>query len=215
MIHLLGYYRRIFTMSNFVYQLSEDSDFLMHHGIKGQKWGEQNGPPYPLNPSKDYSKAEQKANAKILVKEYKKAKLKNMHSIKAANEISKNKIILENVNDLKGSQDKIDRIINKLDKIAEKHNKGSFDYNHPIVKELDQAQVEYNKQLKKLANNIVGEYGNIKVGSWKPTLLSKRYKETISDRVETALQIAADREFKTNDIYDKLDKAYEKLGLDY
>lgn len=26
-----------------------DSDFLMHHGRKGQKWGERNGPPYPLN----------------------------------------------------------------------------------------------------------------------------------------------------------------------
>lgn len=24
------------------------SDFLMHHGIKGQKWGVRNGPPYPL-----------------------------------------------------------------------------------------------------------------------------------------------------------------------
>lgn len=138
-----------------------------------------------------------------------------MHSVKAANEISKNKIILDNVNDLKESQDKIDKSINKLYEIAEKHNEGSFDYNHPVVKELDQAQVEYNKQLKKLANNIVGEYGNIKVGSWKPTSLSKRYAETISDRVELALQIAADREFKTNDIYYKMDKAYEKLGLDY
>lgn len=25
------------------------SDFLEHHGIKGQKWGVQHGPPYPLN----------------------------------------------------------------------------------------------------------------------------------------------------------------------
>lgn len=24
-------------------------DYLMHHGIKGQKWGVRNGPPYPLN----------------------------------------------------------------------------------------------------------------------------------------------------------------------
>lgn len=30
------------------YYINEDSDYLMHHGIKGQKWGEQNGPPYPL-----------------------------------------------------------------------------------------------------------------------------------------------------------------------
>lgn len=26
--------------------------YLFHHGIKGQKWGVQNGPPYPLNISK-------------------------------------------------------------------------------------------------------------------------------------------------------------------
>lgn len=46
-------------MSNFVYQLSEDSDFLMHHGIKGQKWGVENGPPYPLN-KKEYSALEKR-----------------------------------------------------------------------------------------------------------------------------------------------------------
>ena len=33
---------------------------LAHHGIDGQKWGVQNGPPYPLDPS-DYSKSEKKA----------------------------------------------------------------------------------------------------------------------------------------------------------
>ena len=32
--------------------------YLAHHGIPGQKWGEQNGPPYPLNPKTDYTKAE-------------------------------------------------------------------------------------------------------------------------------------------------------------
>lgn len=36
--------------------------YLMHHGIKGQKWGEENGPPYPLNPFKDYTAIERKLN---------------------------------------------------------------------------------------------------------------------------------------------------------
>lgn len=27
-------------------------DYLAHHGVKGQKWGEKNGPPYPLDSSK-------------------------------------------------------------------------------------------------------------------------------------------------------------------
>ena len=34
--------------------------YLKHHGIMGQKWGKQNGPPYPLD-SKDHSSAEKKA----------------------------------------------------------------------------------------------------------------------------------------------------------
>lgn len=33
---------------------------LKHHGIPGQKWGDKNGPPYPLQPS-DHSAAEKKA----------------------------------------------------------------------------------------------------------------------------------------------------------
>ena len=34
--------------------------YLKHHGIMGQKWGKQNGPPYPLD-SDDHSSAEKKA----------------------------------------------------------------------------------------------------------------------------------------------------------
>jgi len=34
-------------------------DYLVHHGILGQKWGDQNGPPYPLD-KRDYSRQEKK-----------------------------------------------------------------------------------------------------------------------------------------------------------
>lgn len=36
------------------------AEFLAHHGIEGQKWGIQNGPPYPLDPE-DHSAAEKRA----------------------------------------------------------------------------------------------------------------------------------------------------------
>lgn len=31
------------------YKIVYDKNFLMHHGILGQKWGKKNGPPYPLD----------------------------------------------------------------------------------------------------------------------------------------------------------------------
>lgn len=37
--------------------------YLVHHGIKGQKWGVKNGPPYPLGAS-DHSASERKAGWK-------------------------------------------------------------------------------------------------------------------------------------------------------
>ena len=37
-----------------------ESNYLMHHGILGQKWGKRNGPPYPLGAS-DHSASEKKA----------------------------------------------------------------------------------------------------------------------------------------------------------
>ena len=40
-----------------------DYYYLAHHGIKGQKWGKKNGPPYPLD-EEDHSAAEEKAGWK-------------------------------------------------------------------------------------------------------------------------------------------------------
>lgn len=46
-----------------------DKDALMHHGIKGQKWGVQNGPPYPLD---------SKNNKKVMTQIAKKGRPKYM-----------------------------------------------------------------------------------------------------------------------------------------
>ena len=37
--------------------------YLAHHGVKGQKWGDRNGPPYPLD-AEDHSASEKKAGWK-------------------------------------------------------------------------------------------------------------------------------------------------------
>ena len=46
-------------MELYGYELQREKD-LSHHGILGQKWGKQNGPPYPLD-VKDHSASEKKA----------------------------------------------------------------------------------------------------------------------------------------------------------
>lgn len=55
---------------------------LCHHGIGGQKWGQQNGPPYPLDPNKDYSKKELRALRKQARKEERKENRRRKKLIK-------------------------------------------------------------------------------------------------------------------------------------
>lgn len=43
-----------------IYSNPKFKNELYHHGIKGQRWGKRNGPPYPLDPE-DHSEAEKKA----------------------------------------------------------------------------------------------------------------------------------------------------------
>jgi len=43
--------------------IEQNQNKLEHFGIKGQKWGKRNGPPYPLDPE-DHSAAEKKASNK-------------------------------------------------------------------------------------------------------------------------------------------------------
>lgn len=47
-------------MSDTIVLVERSSSYLEHHGIKGQKWGVRNGPPYPLK-SSDHSAAEKRA----------------------------------------------------------------------------------------------------------------------------------------------------------
>ena len=40
--------------------MAMNNDYLVHYGVLGQKWGQRNGPPYPLSDSA-HSSAEKKA----------------------------------------------------------------------------------------------------------------------------------------------------------
>lgn len=57
-------------MGHFFYQ----SSYLSHHGVKGQKWGVQNGPPYPLDSGNDSSKKKKSNAGKYLDQNIKRGK---------------------------------------------------------------------------------------------------------------------------------------------
>lgn len=71
------------------------SDYLAHHGIKGQSWGDQNGPPYPLD--SQVSSAVKKNKSKSFIqklKDKKKGKkLQAARKKKAAEKKEKEEII--------------------------------------------------------------------------------------------------------------------------
>ena len=51
--------------------IKNDTDFLVHHGRKGQQWGVVNGPPYPLNTtSKSYRVKQAINNGSKKVKQF-------------------------------------------------------------------------------------------------------------------------------------------------
>lgn len=71
-----------------------ESNYLMHHGILGQKWGSKNGPPYPLDEG-DHSAREKKAGwIKSLAgaaNDHKKKKQRKK-ALKKAQEVRKQKL---------------------------------------------------------------------------------------------------------------------------
>ena len=158
-----------------------DKDYLMHHGIKGQKWGVENGPPYPLNPQKDYSKAEQKANAENIKKYIKNRSLKD--EIKDSFKDPKDQKHLMKIN--------VEKKVNQLEKIDdEKYNilEASEWMRNPETKEYYRNKIEKidkrrEKVIDDLVNKVVGEYGDMKISFWKGTV-GDTLKDDINEQIK-------------------------------
>lgn len=63
----------------------KNENVLYHHGIKGQKWGVKNGPPYPLNSSKTNNRSSSKAES--YVAKYNKKPIKSIMTGATADEL--------------------------------------------------------------------------------------------------------------------------------
>lgn len=197
-------------MSDFIYKLSEDSDFLMHHGIKGQKWGVENGPPYPLNPSKDYTKAEQKALLKEVKKNLKKVPhivreqytdIQNIKSIKDEINSDQIKQLKDNIyNKMKAVNaankpfEKVDYDESKLTEEQRKKYRQAYD-------DITEAWNKYNQYANKVVNNLVGKYGNVKVDKAKNSFEKKYFKRTFEHEVRKAIDYALENEWANDPVY--------------
>lgn len=51
------------------YRIVRTNDYLVHHGILGQKWGVRNGPPYPIGHSSKHKSGGLKYNLQFFAKD--------------------------------------------------------------------------------------------------------------------------------------------------
>ena len=111
-----------------------DNDFrLYHHGVLGQKWGEQNGPPYPLDSSVSTGKSlrKQKKERKRLVKDIKKlAKKHGRYSQEVQDRVNKDLTDDQRAR-VREVNDRFSKRINSIDDKLEKKRTDA------IVKETD------------------------------------------------------------------------------
>lgn len=119
-----------------------DKDYLVHHGILGQKWGQQNGPPYPLDKSqKTVAELKNVARTAVNVVKNKKNQIQRDQNLKKARkareEESERK---KEVKDLtkKGS---ISEILKNIDKIK------------PEEYEAILSRVNFEKKLKDIESD--------------------------------------------------------------
>ena len=99
-----------------------NKDYLVHHGILGQKWGQQNGPPYPLdNSQKTVAEIKNVARTAINVVKNKKKQIQRNQNLKKARkareEESERKDIVKKLS-TKGSTSEILKNIDKI-KVSE------------------------------------------------------------------------------------------------
>ena len=128
----------------YVIKIDYDSE-LYHHGIKGQKWGDKNGPPYPLGAS-DHSSSEIKEGRKGWSKEAKKEKI---NTRKNKRQLRRDKRAQKYYNKADKYQSKIDSLTKKggskrrINRLEKKKQKALHDAEIKKEWQVDQERKSY------------------------------------------------------------------------
>ena len=151
--------------------------YLSHHGIEGQKWGKQNGPPYPLNPEKDYSAAEKKANkiSKRIDKTESKVEKANIKSDKLKAKAERYRVKRDNnIYGLLGSERKASKFDYKYKKTMAKANKTQYRSTKSMAKTI--------KYVDKMVKNLDESGTDITISSSDKARVDQFVKELESRR---------------------------------
>lgn len=160
------------------YKVEYDKNFLMHHGVKGQKWGEKNGPPYPLSDKvksiayRGGYDAEGNKKYKIDKKDVKEARnivdknLKYM-SNKDLNEY-KNRLILENsIEDITGKNWYKKEGKRARDNIAHMFSDASTQTGKNLIANVEMFGIAQGLSQTPLDNNVINALTKINLDTDK------------------------------------------------
>ncbi len=169
-------------------------DELYHHGIKGQKWGVQNGPPYPLSPEKQRKVAD---NIKSDVEKYHKAVKEGKTN---PSEVDEGDIVLKSI-----SGDIMDR---QDDLIAIAYNLYKFE---PGSKGFDEALKYADQWVQKLTDDLIKEVKDEPItifeGSSKDGSVILKRESTLGDLMSESIE---DFSARVVESYIEQLKEYEK-----
>lgn len=189
-------------MSTF-YPQNDYRGYLSHHGIKGQKWGEQNGPPYPLSTKihnmvvRGKQKRAAKRREKIL---HDPAKLTKHASEFSKEEIDEAIAKIDSINNAKKRIPSSKRDIRRQTKIVTKEaNK----LNKIVSKEKAKAEKKLTKKMEKYGSN--------------PALLEANARKFTPSELKVALERVQTKQKVFDAKMDSLNKPKKMfdLGLGY
>lgn len=164
------------------------NDELYHHGVKGQQWGVQNGPPYPLNATGRALVKQQR-----LMKKQEKAINETMAAAKYARDNNKRNVFYGR----KGSVD--DRYLNKA---INRRLKASHDYY-----DLKMRKAAGDKSVKKELRNARKELN--RNGRWDDSVYGDYY---VHDPGNGILNEAHEYQRKVEKAYRKVNDVINKYG---
>lgn len=184
--------------------LKTGQDWIEHHGIAGQKWGQQNGPPYPLGDS-DHSAAEKSGKYQSEKAGYKpKPGFKDW--------IKKKKVEHDKKVRVKKMQKGRQKAAEEKKKAEEEKNKFEAEKKTALEKgNTDWAKANASKLSNQELNDIMNRQQTIKRLNDIPSEAAQKGEDTINKIMKVA-KITSDALITANTLYDAKENYLDKWG---